>query len=567
MSEPSAIAQIEERLQDLIDALRGAGRPDLARMLEREAQDFTSIALVRRSVNAIQRQLELWRAPGSELPDTPKVQFAANRLEDVCKEALGAGVIEAARPSIGTHVRRKMSVVLITLLGCAALLLIGIALVESGLDLDEIGKAPYMEHAEVMRGGEIEVRLSALAEATLPESTTGANVEPLPSCRRPHGPEASCVLTEPRAWQTGRLPTYELKLPDQAYGLLFSIAEVTLIAGKVAEGRLLIAATEDTPEGSYEIPLQAEYQGYTPLRCDLLDRLRHTCPSPRAGRGEKHAGVTIPPLVVRVLPSDPNRKTVDIKAAAEEAADAQRRASERAAEIEAALSAIQLEVKETELLGKKKKWEEARGRLSKLGALFAPLDTASLAGEAPGALPADVGKVRARYESLHDQLEAFEKQVFEATFSEVTAATNKAVAEESILARVGKRFRISVDYVREIYTDRTEEIQRRLEERAKAHLDKLRTEQLAREQRCGPLPSAAYKTVNEYVKTAFAAPRVEIVLDECMTPRLTPDACWEMACDFRRKEEIAVERPRVVTKHKVKVHLVQGRVVDHRGGS
>src|SRR5687767_7332805 len=110
MSEPTAIAQIEERLQDLIDALRQAGRPDLARMLERYAEDFTSMGLVRRSVSEIQRQLERWRAPGSDLPDTPKVQHAANRLEDACNEALGAGVIGAARPSISTQARRKLSV-------------------------------------------------------------------------------------------------------------------------------------------------------------------------------------------------------------------------------------------------------------------------------------------------------------------------------------------------------------------------------------------------------------------------------------------------------------------------
>jgi hypothetical protein len=565
MAQPSAIADIEERLQDLIDALRQAGRADLARMLERYANDFTNLAMVRRSVNAIQRQLETWRAPGSDLPDTPKVQFAANRLEDVCKEALDAGVIVAARPSIGTHARRKTGIVLVTLLGAALVMLIGIALLEAGVELDQIGKPPPVDRAQLARGEEITVRMTGLEQALLPAATTGALFEPLPGCRRPHGPDVSCLSVEPRAWASGRLPTYELKLPNQAYGLFFSIGATGLIAGKIAETTLLIAATDDTPEGTYEIALQATYKGYTPQRCELLERLQGSCPPPRAGAGEQHAGVAVPTLIVRVVPGDPKQKTVDAALAAQEAAAAQQKADERAREIEAALGEIETEVKAVELLGKKRKWEEARERLGKLGALFAPLDAASLAGEAPGELPADVGKVRARYEALHDALQAFEASVFEATFVDVTAASNKALAEERILTRIGKRFGITSDYVQSIYTDRAEEIQKRLEERARVHLEKVRAEQQQRERRCGPLPLDAYKTVQAYVKTALTSPRVEVQLGECMTPRLTENECWEMQCDYQRKEEVAIERPRVVTKHAIAVRLVQGRVVSHRG--
>jgi hypothetical protein len=46
-----------------------------------------------------------------------------------------------------------------------------------------------------------------------------------------------------------------------------------------------------------------------------------------------------------------------------------------------------------------------------------------------------------------------------------------------------------------------------------------------------------------------------------MTPRLTEHHCWELRCDYRRKVEVAVERPEVVTKHEVTVHLMQNRVV------
>jgi hypothetical protein len=567
MAQPSAIADIEERLQDLIDALRQAGRPDLARLLERYANDFTNLAMVRRSVNAIQRQLELWRAPGSELPDTAKIQHAANRLEDVCKEALGAGVIVAARPSLGTHARRKTGVVLVTLLGAALVLLIGIALVESGVELDQIGKPPPVEKAALVRGEEIAVRMTGLSEALLPAATSSAAFEPLPGCKRPHGPDVSCLLVEPRAWANGRLPTYEIKLPNQAYGLLFSIGATDLMAGKIAETTLHIAATDDTPEGTYEIALRATYKGYTPLRCELLERLQGTCPQPRAGAGEQHTGVAVPPLVVQVRPGDPKQKAAEAALAAQEVEATQRTAAARARDIEEALVEIDNEVTAVELLGKKRKWEEARERLGKLGALFAPLDAASLAGEAPGELPADVGKVRARYEALHDALQAFEGSVFDATFEEVTAASNKALAEERIITRIAKRFHVSSEYVQSIYTDRAEEIQRRLDDRARVHLEKVRAEQQSREKRCGSLPVDAYKTVQAYAKAMLTSPRVEITLGECMTPRLTATECWEMQCDYQRKEEVAIERPKVVSKHALTVRLVQGRVVSHRSGS
>jgi hypothetical protein len=564
MADQTAIADIEERLQDLIDALRQAGRPDLGRMLERHAHDFTSVAMVRRSVSEIQRQLQRWRAPGSELPDTAKVQLAANRLEDACNEALGAGVIGAARPSIGAQSRRTLSVVLVTLLGASVLLLIAIALVSSGIELDQVGKEIHLEHAEITRGGEIEVRVAARTHALIPSATSAVLFEPLPGCKRPHGPDVSCVAVEGREWNGAKVPAYELKRPNQAYGLFFAIVSTELFAGKKGLAQLVIWTTDETPEGAYEIALQASYRGYTPLRCELLDRLTEACPEPRVGAQERHNGVLVSPLVVRVVPPDPAQVAAAAQAAADQAAETQRMAGERATEIENALVEIQLEVKETEALAKKRKWLEARVRLAKLGELFAPLDAPALAGAAPGALPPEVGKVRARYEVLHEKLQAFEAEVFEATFSDVTAASNKAVAEESIFERVAKRFKVTTDYVQNIYTDRAEEIQRRIEDRARAHLDKVKAEQHARERRCGALPTGAYKAVETYLKATLTAPRVQVVLGECLTPRLTESACWEVQCDYQRKEEVAIERPKVVTKHRVTVHLVHGRVTGHR---
>jgi hypothetical protein len=48
-----------------------------------------------------------------------------------------------------------------------------------------------------------------------------------------------------------------------------------------------------------------------------------------------------------------------------------------------------------------------------------------------------------------------------------------------------------------------------------------------------------------------------------MTPRLTEHDCWELRCDYRRKVEVAVERPKVVTKHEATFYLMQNRVIRH----
>jgi hypothetical protein len=157
--------------------------------------------------------------------------------------------------------------------------------------------------------------------------------------------------------------------------------------------------------------------------------------------------------------------------------------------------------------------------------------------------------VRARYDALHEQLETFERRIFDQTFALVTADANRLVPEERLLERIAHQFRVPAAYVQEIYTDNADEIQKRLDARTQARLDAIKAEQEARERRCGPLPTRAWDTVNRYVRDRLGESRVEIVLGECMTPRLSERDCWELRCDYQRKVEVAVERPKVVTQH------------------
>jgi hypothetical protein len=561
-----AIDDIEDRLHDLVDALREAGGVETADMLARYARDFTVQTRVRRSVNAIREHLERWRLDPSELPDSPKVMLAANRLEDACRDALAAGVIVAAPLTLAAQSRRKLTLVLTTLLLSGVALLVPVLLVRSGVDLDDIAAERKLGPLSLPRGEESSIEIPVLAKTLQPDAAKGVEFVPLGGCKQPLPREATCAEAAPRLWADGRLPTYELKLKHQAYGLLFSLTD-TKIESDVGIGRLLLAATDDTPEGRYEIPLSAAYLGYTPQSCELLDRVQGSCPRPRTGEGERHAGLQVPLVVVDVVPGDPARRLGEKRRAQAEAEEARRKADERAEQIGAALSEIQAVLLETEKLVNKRRWQDARERVHKLGTLFEPLESILLTQTESEQMPAQVSAVRARFEALRDKLEAFETRVFEQTFAAVTAESNRRVPEEKLLRRIGSGAGISPEYVGEIYTDRADEIKRRLDARAQAHMDSLKQAQQALEKRCGPLPKAAWQTVERYVKEAFAETRVEIVLGECMTPRLTERDCWEMRCDFQRKIEVAVERPRVVTKHTATFFLMNDRVLRHRDES
>jgi hypothetical protein len=559
-----AIDDIEDRMQDLIEALRETGASAAAEMLERYAQDFTDPTVVRRSVNAVSMHLERWRHDPSELPDSPKVMLAANRLEDVCREALARGVIVAAPPTLAAQSRRKLLIVLSTLLAASLATLAAIGVVASGVDVNDVGAVRKLPPLRLPRGDEGSAALSVLAEALVPRAVSGVMFEVSGGCKLALPSGATCAEAPPRLWAEGRLPTYEVRLAHQAYGLLFAISGQRVAQQRFGEGRLLLAATDDTPEGRYELPFEAAYLGYTPQKCELLQRLQRSCPEPRVGEGEKHAGLGVPVVVVDVTPGDPSRRLGEKRRAEAEAAEAQRKAQERAQQIATAVTEIKAVLDDTQKLINRKRWSEARANVDKLGTLFEPLDGVVL--DAIEGTPSEVSDARDRLDKLRAAMDTFEQRVFEQTFKVVSAESNRKVAEESLLVRVGKQFAISPSYVQQIYTARADEIQRRLDQRAQAHIEQLKAEQEAREQRCGPLPKDAWHTVDRYAQEVYAEPHTEIVLGECMTPRLTEHDCWEMRCEFQRKVEVAVERPKVVTHHEASFFLVNDRVARHHDG-
>jgi hypothetical protein len=558
----SAIDEIEDRLRDLTEALREGGCLEPAQALEVLGRDFTDPRRVRPSVNAIRARLEHWRERPDELPESAKIMLAANRLEDVCRDALAAGVIAVAPPTLGAKLRRKLIIVGITLLVGALSLLVPVMLLRAGFDPDDWHKERKLRARRVPRGEEDSIGVAALASALRPDAVRGIEFAPLDGCRGRGGGGVRCAQTSPRLWAEGRLPTHEIKLPHQTYGLLFSFSSPQLVNG-VGMVNLLIAATYETPEGHYEIPLTATYHGYTPRTCEWLDRVQDRCPSPSKGPGERHPGIAAPTVVVEVVPGDPSQQLGEKRRAQAEDNERRRKAAERAQQIGAALSQIDDLISQTRKLAAQKRWEKVSERVQKLGSLFQPLDSISLTQGETDALPAEIADVRARFASLRDRLEDFEDQVFERTFAAVAAESNRKVAEESLLLRLGGQFRISKEYVERIYTSRADEIERRLKAHAQAHLDRLKAEQEALERRCGPMPPSGWAAIESYVRANHAEPSVEVSLGECMTPRLTERECWVIRCEFALEREVAVELPKVVTKHEADFRFAHGRVAGH----
>src|SRR5689334_10921492 len=158
----SAIDEIEERLQDLSEALREGGFDDLAQGFERHALDFTDQARVRRAVNAIATELEGWRLDPQQAPESPKVAVAGNRLEDACRQALTSGVIAAAPPSVGARVRRKLAIALFAVLGGALLLLVPTVLIHEGVDFSDLRHERTLPVLRLPRGEEEHVSVQLL---------------------------------------------------------------------------------------------------------------------------------------------------------------------------------------------------------------------------------------------------------------------------------------------------------------------------------------------------------------------------------------------------------------------
>ncbi|MDD9947372.1 MAG: hypothetical protein OXU20_40410 [Myxococcales bacterium] len=556
MEEAREIETIRERVDDLVGALRDAEADELAQRLEGYALGFTHVTEVRRSVSSIAMQLAYWRETGDELPDAAPVQIAANRLEDVCRDALKAGVIAPARLSLRAQAKRKFSVITVTLVAGILALLAPLMLVAMGFDITSLGGVDDPKAVDLPQGEEAWVDIRTVYAPERPEAITGIKFATRADCAARGRGRGSCAQTEPRLWSSGRHTTYETMLPDQAYGLLFAITEQAYASG-VGTARVLVAATDDTPEGLYRIALNARFLGFSRPCNPLMELLGYCHDNPDVQPSQEARYVT--PVLVRVVPGDPARRLGERERLQREAQEKRRRAEARAEEIAKVLGEIRTELKRIDRVLKKNRFEQARDRVEKLAVLFEPLDALAAAQIESAALPDGVSEVREHYDEQRAAIGHFEDDVFDAAFDVLNGPVSARKPEPVLIKQLARRFRVSRDYVREIYAGRPDQIEAQLAARAAAReADEQRRSQ-ARRERCGSLPGDAWKLVEAYMKRRLS--RGALSLGECMTPRLSEDHCWVMTCDYR--EIIAEDSRRRTLRLRASFYIKRGHVVGH----
>jgi hypothetical protein len=559
VSDGQEIEEIRERLRDFTEALREADAESVAREFEAYEAQFTDQKEVRRAVAAIQAYLRRFRDGQAELPDTPKAEVTANLLEDSCRAALGAGVITAATPSLRTQATRKATVAFWAILFGLLVLAVPVGLVMTGFDPTDAHVERVLPTFDLPQGEEHSMSLNVLSKTQQPKATTGVEVRPLGGCKGPLPDGSSCSEAEARLWAFGRLPTYELKLADQAYGLLFSVTGPQL-AGDLGQATLLLAATDRTPEGMYKVPFEAAYLGYTPEQCNVVQRLQRKCVRSRLGEGARHEGVGVPSVMVRVRRGDPSARSGEKRLEAAMAEEAKKRAEELAARLGGAIDAIEAALQQTEDLLRKKQWVKVRERIDKMGTLFAPIDDALGQGLDATSVPQSIVKARDRFDDQRDRLDAFENDSFERLYAVLTAPANGERPENELIARVAQQLKIPVQYLEDIYTSRADEIQRRVEEAAQQRQTDLQAAQKQLEARCGTLPTNAWQLAEEWLEQQHK--RTRIKLGDCFSPRLKPDTCWTYECHYAMSVLISIDQPWETTKHTVTFNVRAGRVVD-----
>jgi hypothetical protein len=214
--ETTRIDEVKERVTDFSAALRAAGAPELAQRMDGYAARFVDGSEVRRSVDAIKQQLQHYRKHPDELPNLPVVLIAANRLEDACKDALRAGVIEPARPSLRAAGKRKLSVITTTLSAGTLLLLVPFLVTLGGVDLTDLGRTRSMAPLSLVQGEDASASVSVLSESLDPPATRGVEFYVAGHCPHDLPGGLSCRPAGERYFGSDKLEAYELMLDGQA---------------------------------------------------------------------------------------------------------------------------------------------------------------------------------------------------------------------------------------------------------------------------------------------------------------------------------------------------------------
>ena len=559
----AGIEEVRQRARDFIKALRAAGADDVAAAVERHVSGFVDVTTVRRSVEAIRQQLRHFRAYPEELPEQPVVHIAANRLEDACKNVLRSEVIAPARMSLRAQSKRKLHLVASTLFIAALTLGVPLALAMSGVDFTDVPKRRVLPALELPKNSVKRAYVTVLEESSDPAHTEGVELYVAGRCpaRLPSG--LSCRDSGERAFGSIKLPAYEVMLPDEAYGIQLAFTD-TALRGAVGVGNVVVSAMPETPEGEYVVPLAAAFVGYTPARCNAILQLMSRCTAKELGPRALHADLAVASLKIRVTKEVVRSREELLN---EERLTQQRAISERVQNITATLGAVRAALDDAELQMKKKRFEASRTRLDELAGLFEPLDALVVATADDESLPDDVLQLRARFERNAKKQARFEDSAFDIVYTALSRAGAKANVDERVFARVAKKLGIGVPFLERIYAEHAEQLEQRMTRALDAEKQAEQKTHDALLRRCGPLPKTSFQEVKAFLTARARHTGTRVDLRECLTPRLTTDACWSVVCDF---VEIRSRPNRVddeVHSRRWTFELRYGRVFHHREGS
>jgi hypothetical protein len=560
--EPTRITEVNDRVRDFTSALRQAGAPDIAQRIEGYAAGFIDSTQVRRSVDAIKQQLQYYRACPHELPDLPIVQVAANRLEDVCKDALRAGVIEPARPSLRAASKRKLGLVTTTLSAAGVVLLMPLLVSMLGVDLSDLFARRTLGPLPLLQGDELSASVNVLVASQQPAATSGVEFYVAGRCARDLPGGASCRPVGPRAFGAETLPSYELLMDGQAYGVFVAFGRTRML-GAVGTGSVLVAASAETPEGQYAVPLQAAFVGYSPERCGWLARLRRQCEPAQRAAHARDEDLPVPTLLVEVKRGVPGQKTESERRRERAEAAERLRAEQRAAAIAGAVAEIKTVLDDTQGMLRHKRYDAARERLDKLTELFAPLDALAVTGSEAELPPPEVSVLRARFEAMRSELGVFGDRAFDVCYAALTRPRAAGQGDDAVLAATAQKLGISREFMEAIYAEHADQLEQRLARQEEAKRAAQRAAAEAVEKRCGALPTGAWREVQAYLAGLAQSAGVKTRLDECFTPRLVEARCWSVVCKFA---EIVPDPERLtdkVTPHTWTFTLQKDRVVSH----
>jgi hypothetical protein len=372
----------------------------------------------------------------------------------------------------------------------------------------------------------------------------------------------SCRDSGERAFGSIKLPANEVMLHDEAYGIQLAFAETHLL-GAVGTGTVLVSALPETPEGMYVVPLSAAFLGYSPGRCNRFLQLLSRCEPKQLGPHALDPDKPVAALRVQVT-KEVAQPREDVLA--EQRLLQQRALTGRVKSITAMLGAVRAALDDAEQQMRRKRFEPARRRLDDLARLFEPLDALVVGAADDVNVPDDVLHLRARFEKSSQREAAFEDKAFETVFSALSKSRGSAVSDDKLFTRVAKQLGVSEAFLERIYAERAEQIEQRMVRAQDA--EKL-AEQKARAallRRCGPLPKTSFHEVQAYLTARARHLGTHLAMRECMTPRLVPETCWNVQCEFEETRSVPNRVEDEVRRLRWAFELRYGRVVRHREG-